>query len=78
MIEKNFWDLTDEEFEARSYSGTLTNEEAKKMDAEIRESRKRKQQARLRNKDLASSKQQASSFKLTVDNSILYTVGCCK
>ena len=40
MIEKNFWDLTDEEFEARSYPGTLTNEEAKKMDAEIRESRK--------------------------------------
>jgi hypothetical protein len=37
MIEKNFWDLTDEEFEARSYPGTLTNEEAKKMDAEIRE-----------------------------------------
>jgi hypothetical protein len=35
MIEKNFWDLTDEEFEARSYPGTLTNEEAKKMDAEI-------------------------------------------
>ena len=41
MIEKKFWDLTDEEFEARSYPGTLTNEEAKKMDAEIRESRKR-------------------------------------
>jgi hypothetical protein len=40
MIEKKFWDLTDEEFEARSYPGTLTNEEAKKMDAEIRESRK--------------------------------------
>jgi hypothetical protein len=38
MIEKKFWDLTDEEFEARSYPGTLTNEEAKKMDAEIRES----------------------------------------
>jgi hypothetical protein len=40
MIEKKFWDLTDEEFESRSYPGTLTNEEAKKMDAEIRESRK--------------------------------------
>jgi hypothetical protein len=53
MIEKNFWDLTDEEFEARSYPGTLTNEEAKKMDAEIRESRK-----------LQASKRQASSYKL--------------
>jgi hypothetical protein len=52
MIEKNFWDLTDEEFEARSYPGTLTNEEAKKMDAEIRESRK---------PQAASSKRQASS-----------------
>ena len=52
MIEKNFWDLTDEEFEARSYPGTLTNEEAKKMDAEIRESRK----------------QQAASVKLQATN----------
>jgi hypothetical protein len=56
MIEKNFWDLTDEEFEARSYSGTLTNEEAKKMDAEIRESRKL--QSKLQ---AASVKQQANS-----------------
>ena len=52
MIEKNFWDLTDEEFESRSYPGTLTNEEAKKMDAEIRESRKLQ---------AASDKQQAAT-----------------
>ena len=57
MIEKNFWDLTDEEFEARSYPGTLTNEEAKKMDAEIRESSK---------PQASSNKIQASS--LTIKN----------